>query len=137
MTNTRISDPEIFERRYPVILREFSVREGSGGKGMHDGGNGVIRDVEFTEPIQASMLSERRVFRPFGLAGGGDAQCGQNLWMKLPRQEDGDLAEGTGAKQYRAINLGGKTTVSLGSSGMVNGAEARASRSRWVKEIVS
>lgn len=114
MTNTRITDPEIFERRYPLILREFSIREGSGGKGMHDGGNGVIRDVEFTEPIQASMLSERRVFRPFGLNGGGDAQCGQNVWMKLPREADGDLIEGKDPNAYRAINLGGKTTVDGG-----------------------
>ena len=112
MTNTRITDPEIFERRYPLILREFSIRKGSGGKGMHDGGDGVIRDVEFTEPIQASMLSERRVFRPFGLNGGGDAHCGQNIWMKLPRAADGDLLEGKDPKAYRAINLGSKTTVS-------------------------
>lgn len=111
MTNTRITDPEIFERRYPLLLREFSIREGSGGKGMHDGGNGVVRDVEFTEPIQASILSERRVFKPFGLNGGGDAQCGQNIWMKLPRQADGDLSEGRDPKAYRIINLGGKNTV--------------------------
>jgi len=107
-------DPEIFERRYPVILREFSIRQGSGGKGMHDGGNGVIRDVEFCEPIQCSMLSERRAFRPFGLAGGGDAQCGQNVWMKLPREEDGDLIEGKDPKSYRAINLGAKATIKMG-----------------------
>ena len=75
-----------------------------------------MRDIQFTEPIQCSILSERRVFRPFGLHGGGDAQCGQNVWMKLPREEDGDLAEGRDGKEYRAINLGGKTTVKMGSN---------------------
>jgi 5-oxoprolinase (ATP-hydrolysing) len=75
-----------------------------------------VRDIQFTEPIQCSILSERRVFRPFGLDGGGDAQCGQNVWMKLPREEDGDLAEGRDGKEYRAINLGGKTTVKMGSN---------------------
>lgn len=59
MTNTRITDPEIMERRYPVILREFSLREGSGGEGEFRGGNGVVRDVEFTIPgVQVSILSE-------------------------------------------------------------------------------
>lgn len=58
MTNTRITDPEIFERRYPVLLHEFSIREGSGGAGMYRGGDGVVRDIEFLVPIQASILSE-------------------------------------------------------------------------------
>jgi N-methylhydantoinase B/oxoprolinase/acetone carboxylase alpha subunit len=134
MTNTKITDPETFERRYPVILHEFSIREGSGGKGRFNGessgtlpytltcaesfswigGNGVIRDVEFVEPIQCSILSERRVYRPFGLSGGGDAQCGKNVWMKLPRKEDGDLIDGKDPKAYRSINVSGKQTVRLG-----------------------
>lgn len=114
MTNTRISDPEIFERRYPVILREFSIRAGSGGKGMHDGGNGVVRDIEVTEPLQCSILSERRVYRPYGLEGGGDAQCGLNIWKKLPREKDGDLVEGRDPKSYRSINVGAKSTMFLG-----------------------
>lgn len=60
MTNTRITDPEVFERRYPVLLREFSLREGSGGEGLYRGGDGVIRDIELLEPIQCSILSEVR-----------------------------------------------------------------------------
>ena len=82
MTNTRITDAEIFERRYPVLLREFSVRAGSGGAGQHRGGDGVVRDIEFRIPLQVSILSERRVYRPYGLAGGEDAQCGLNLWVR-------------------------------------------------------
>lgn len=58
MTNTRITDPEVLERRYPVLLHEFSIRDGSGGEGLYHGGDGVVRDIEFLEPIQASILSE-------------------------------------------------------------------------------
>ena len=72
-----------------------------------------MRDIEVTEPLQCSILSERRVFRPFGLEGGGDAQCGRNIWMKLPRKEDGDLIEGRDPKAFRMINLGGKNTVCI------------------------
>ena len=60
MTNTRITDPEILERRYPLLLREFSVRRGSGGKGRYRGGDGLIREVEFLEPLNMAILSERR-----------------------------------------------------------------------------
>lgn len=86
MTNTRITDSEVFERRYPIVLREFSIREGSGGRGRHRGGDGVIRDIEFRIPVQVSILSERRVYRPYGLAGGEDAECGLNLWARKVRK---------------------------------------------------
>jgi 5-oxoprolinase (ATP-hydrolysing) len=66
MTNTRITDPEIMERRYPVILREFSLRPNSGGRGEYSGGDGVVREIEFLESLQVSILSERRVFQPYG-----------------------------------------------------------------------
>jgi 5-oxoprolinase (ATP-hydrolysing) len=82
MTNTRITDSEVFERRYPVLLREFSLREGSAGQGMHVGGEGVIRDIEFRIPVQVSILSERRVYHPYGMEGGGDAACGLNIWVR-------------------------------------------------------
>lgn len=102
MTNTRITDAEVFERRYPVLLREFSIRKGSGGKGAHPGGDGVVRDIEFRTPVQVSILSERRVYHPYGMAGGEDAECGQNLWIrKLPTGE------------IRTINLGGKNTAAM------------------------
>ncbi|KAI6500902.1 hypothetical protein MCOR13_005845 [Pyricularia oryzae] len=82
MTNTRITDSEIFERRYPVLLREFSIRPDSGGAGQHRGGDGVIRDIEFRIPLQVSILSERRVYKPYGMAGGESAACGLNLWVR-------------------------------------------------------
>ncbi|KAI0156841.1 hydantoinase B/oxoprolinase [Xylariaceae sp. FL1272] len=88
MTNTRITDSEVFERRYPVLLREFSIREGSGGRGQHNGGDGVVRDIEFRIPVQVSILSERRVYHPYGLAGGEDAACGLNVWVRRVAKSD-------------------------------------------------
>ena len=73
MTNTRITDPEILERVYPVILRRFNLRDGSGGKGKYIGGNGVIREVQFLENMNVSILSERRIYAPWGLFGGENA----------------------------------------------------------------
>lgn len=117
MTNTRITDPEIFERRYPVYLRQFGIREGSGGAGHFRGGNGVIRDIEFLEPsIHVSILSERRVYQPYGLCGGEPAASGLNLWIKQRREEDGDLVKPNdeGFVSPRVINLGGKSTAIFG-----------------------
>ena len=117
MTNTRITDPEIFERRYPVYLRQFGLRPGSGGRGHFVGGDGVIRDIEFLEPrIQVSILSERRVHRPYGLQGGEPGSSGLNLWIKQRREEDGDLLEPDrdGHLPPRVINLGGKATALFG-----------------------
>lgn len=111
MTNTRITDSEVFERRYPVLLHEFSIREGSGGLGRHKGGDGVIRDIEFRIPIQASILSERRVYRPYGLHGGEDGQCGLNLWIRKTRKAQ---VEGHGEElEERRINMGAKNTASM------------------------
>ncbi|KAJ3071522.1 hypothetical protein HDU98_005187 [Podochytrium sp. JEL0797] len=82
MTNTRITDPEILERRYPVLLRRFGLREGSGGEGKWKGGDGVVREIEFLETLNVSMLSERRVFQPYGLEGGEPGQSGMNLLIR-------------------------------------------------------
>ncbi|KAI9183555.1 hypothetical protein H9P43_004473 [Blastocladiella emersonii ATCC 22665] len=102
MTNTRITDPEILERRYPVVLRQFSLRKGSGGAGKWRGGDGVVRELEFTVPLQVSVLTERRVHSPYGLAGGHSGEPGRNLLIK---------GGGDGGK--RTINLGGKCTVKV------------------------
>lgn len=111
MTNTRITDAEVFERRYPVLLREFGLRHGSAGKGQHRGGEGVIRDIEFRIPVQVSILSERRVYHPYGLAGGEDAACGMNLWVRhVQKGGRGDVAD---EWEDRYINLGGKNTASM------------------------
>jgi 5-oxoprolinase (ATP-hydrolysing) len=78
MTNTRLTDPEILESRYPVVLREFSIRHGSGGTGIHPGGDGMIRDVEFREPVTVSLLTSRRAVQPYGLEGGSPGETGLN-----------------------------------------------------------
>lgn len=100
MTNTRITDPESLERRYPVVLHRFCLRTGSGGGGAFRGGEGVIRDVGFRVPMSASILSERRSFAPYGMKGGGEGGRGRNTWV----QRDG-----------RRINIGGKNSIMVGA----------------------
>ena len=81
MTNTRLTDPEILETRYPVILREFSVRHRSGGAGLHHGGDGIVREVEFLKPLTVSLLTNRRLNPPYGVHGGEPGKQGVNLWI--------------------------------------------------------
>jgi len=76
MTNTRITDPEVLEHRYPVRLERFAVRRGSGGAGAHPGGDGAVRELVFLEPMQLSVLTQHRIERPYGAAGGGPGEPG-------------------------------------------------------------
>ncbi|HEY5339138.1 MAG TPA: hydantoinase B/oxoprolinase family protein, partial [Rhizomicrobium sp.] len=76
MTNSRLTDPEILEARYPVLLEQFSIRKHSGGTGRHHGGDGVLRRIRFREAMTAAILSSRRKTSPFGLEGGENAQSG-------------------------------------------------------------
>jgi 5-oxoprolinase (ATP-hydrolysing) len=85
MTNTRLTDPEVLEQRFPVLLREFSLRKGSGGNGRHRGGDGLVRTVEFREAMTAAILSNHRRIAPFGLAGGEPAQTGRNIVLRRGR----------------------------------------------------
>ena len=78
MTNSRLTDPEVLETRYPVRLEEFSVRHGSGGAGAYRGGDGAVRRVRFLQPMRANILSDHRRTAPFGLAGGQDGATGIN-----------------------------------------------------------
>uniref|UniRef100_A0A671WKM9 5-oxoprolinase, ATP-hydrolysing n=1 Tax=Sparus aurata TaxID=8175 RepID=A0A671WKM9_SPAAU len=98
MTNTRITDPEILEKRYPVVLEQFSLRPGSGGAGRYCGGDGVKRKLMFRSKVVLSVLTERRSTRPYGLHGGEDGAAGLNLLHR---------ADG------RILNLGAKTSVSI------------------------
>ena len=70
MTNSRLTDPEILEARFPVLLREFSIRRGSGGKGHYTGGNGSVRRIEFRAPLSGALLANHRRIAPFGVDGG-------------------------------------------------------------------
>jgi 5-oxoprolinase (ATP-hydrolysing) len=85
MTNSRLTDPEVLEWRYPVLVRRFAVRTDSGGTGKHNGGNGVVREIEFREPMEAGILSTRRRTPPFGVKGGNDGKQGRNA----VRRKDG------------------------------------------------
>jgi 5-oxoprolinase (ATP-hydrolysing) len=81
MTNSRLTDPEILETRLPVRLESFAIRRGSGGAGLHHGGDGVERRVTFLEAMRANMLANRRRIAPQGICGGGDALAGRN-WVE-------------------------------------------------------
>jgi 5-oxoprolinase (ATP-hydrolysing) len=111
-TNTRITDPEILERRYPVLLRRFSLRPGSGGAGMHHGGNGVIREIEPLRPLVMSILSERRTLSPYGLEGGEPGKTGRNLLIR-----EGGIALNIGAKRSGVIKLGERLVIETPGGG--------------------
>ncbi|KAG9311447.1 Hydantoinase B/oxoprolinase [Chiua virens] len=113
ITNTRIGDVEILERRYPVLMHQFGLRPGSGGNGEWHGGDGVIREFEVTHPLQVSILSERRTRAPYGVDGGEDGLMGRNTWIKQRREQDKDVVadEDQGP---RHVNIGGKATVLMG-----------------------
>ena len=76
MTNSRLTDPEILEARFPVLLREFSIRHGSGGAGRYVGGNGSVRRIEFRAPLSGALLANHRRIAPFGLEGGANGEVG-------------------------------------------------------------
>ncbi len=78
MTNSRLTDPEVLETRFPVLVEQFSVRRGSGGAGAHRGGDGAVRRVRFRAPMTAAMLANRRATAPFGLNGGENGKSGAN-----------------------------------------------------------
>jgi 5-oxoprolinase (ATP-hydrolysing) len=78
MTNSRLTDPEVLEWRFPVLLEQFAIRTGSGGQGQYAGGNGVIRRIRFRTPMTVTILSNHRVIPPFGLAGGQPGALGHN-----------------------------------------------------------
>jgi 5-oxoprolinase (ATP-hydrolysing) len=89
MTNSRLTDPEVLEWRYPVVLETFHIRRGSGGEGAHRGGDGVVRRIRFGEPMQVNVLSSRRVERPYGVDGGSPGAAGHNRVIR----RDGSVVE--------------------------------------------
>jgi 5-oxoprolinase (ATP-hydrolysing) len=91
MTNSRLTDPEVLEWRYPVLLESHRINRGSGGAGAHPGGDGTIRRVRFLEAMGAALLSNHRLVAPFGLAGGGPGACGRQ-WIERKRGKIETLA---------------------------------------------
>jgi 5-oxoprolinase (ATP-hydrolysing) len=92
MTNTRLTDVEVIERRYPVRVEEFSIRRESGGSGRHRGGDGIVRRIRFLRPLHVSLLTQRRgPYAPFGLAGGESGQLGSNSLLRARTDESVDI----------------------------------------------
>ncbi|MGR8948997.1 MAG: hydantoinase B/oxoprolinase family protein [Gammaproteobacteria bacterium] len=87
MTNSRLTDPEVLEHRFPVRLVNFAIRPDSGGAGEHRGGNGVLREIEFLQAMEVSLLSDRRVVPPYGLAGGEPGLTGRNRCIRAGGDE--------------------------------------------------
>jgi 5-oxoprolinase (ATP-hydrolysing) len=90
MTNTRLTDPEILEARYPVLLEEFSIRRGSGGRGRWQAGDGIYRRIQFLEDMECAILSDHRRVRPFGMHGGEPGELGRN-WVEYADGRSKDL----------------------------------------------
>ncbi|KAL4882942.1 Hydantoinase B/oxoprolinase-domain-containing protein [Aspergillus karnatakaensis] len=107
MTNTRITDPESLEKRYPVILREFAIRPNTGGKGRFNGGDGVVRDIECRAPLSFSVITERRSVQPYGMEGGEGGERGANYWVRRVEREDGSGVD------WRWVNMGSKNMVRM------------------------
>ena len=100
MTNTRNTPVEALERAYPLRVRRYALRRGSGGAGAHEGGEGIERDLEVLADATLSLITERRVTPPWGLAGGGPGEVGENWLLR-------------GGDEARAERLADKCTVSL------------------------
>ena len=88
MSNTSITDPEILERRYPVRVREFSLRRGSGGAGRWRGGDGLVREIEFLADMTVSLLTQRRERAPRGLQGGKNGLPGRQFLIRTDGSEE-------------------------------------------------
>ncbi len=88
MTNSRLTDPEVLEWRYPIRVEHFGLRPGSGGAGRYRGGDGVVRKIRFLQPMQAAILSNRRRHAPFGLAGGEPGKPGRNTVLRADGSQE-------------------------------------------------
>jgi 5-oxoprolinase (ATP-hydrolysing) len=106
MTNSRLTDPEVLETRYPVVLEDFHIRRGSGGKGQWNAGDGTERTVRFRESMDLAILSGHRRVPPFGLAGGGPGELGRNS----VRRADGRVEVLQGCDQIK-VGPGDAVTI--------------------------
>jgi len=121
MTNTRLTDPEVLEFRYPVVLEDFHIRKGSGGKGRWHAGDGVRRTIRFLEKMQCTILSGHRRVPPFGLAGGEPGQVGEN-WV---RRKDGRMERLQGCDET-VIDAGEAIIIQTPTAGGYGKADDRS-----------
>jgi len=112
MTNTRLTDPEVLEWRYPVLLESFGIRHGSGGAGRYKGGDGTLRRIRFLEGMEVIILSNHRIIAPYGVSGGSPGQCGRN-WVE---RTDGSRDEMT-AMDKRSVAPGDVFVLQTPSGG--------------------
>jgi len=105
MTNSRLTDPEILETRFPVVLEEFSIRRGSGGAGRHRAGDGTRRTIRFLESMECAILSGHRRVPPFGTAGGAPGELGQNLVRRRGQVEPLPGCASTGLEPGDAVTI--------------------------------
>lgn len=119
MTNSRLTDPEILEARFPVLLREFSIRRGSGGAGRYAGGNGSVRRIEFRAPLSGALLANHRRIAPFGLDGGAPGEVGKG---RLLRATGG--TEDIGATASFTVEAGDVLTILTPGGGGFGGTSA-------------
>ena len=129
MTNSRLTDPEILETRFPVLLEEFAIRRGSGGNGAHKGGDGVVRRLRFLTPMRAGILSNRRIVPPFGLTGGEPGALGRNSIARadghtetLPATASVDMSAGD-CFIIETPGGGGYGVVGQGADGPIKGQD--------------
>ena len=106
MTNSRLTDPEILETRFPVVLEDFHIREGSGGKGKWHAGDGTSRTIRFRRSMECAILASHRRVRPFGIAGGEPGEVGRTYVRRL----DGRIDELNGCDQT-VLEAGEAVTV--------------------------
>jgi 5-oxoprolinase (ATP-hydrolysing) len=121
MTNTRLTDPEILELRYPVRIERFAVRWGSGGRGRFKGGAGVVRELRFLRALDVSVLAQHRVERPFGMAGGEPGAAGRQFLIRC----DGRREELPGSAACR-VEPGDRLVIETPGGGGFGPAEAPA-----------
>jgi 5-oxoprolinase (ATP-hydrolysing) len=115
MTNTRITDPEILELRYPVRVEEFSIRKASGGPGTYSGGNGAVRKIRFLEPMTATIVASRRTVAPFGLHGAAPGARGEQYIERA----DGTVEHLPGSAQAQ-LNAGDAFVIKTPGGGGFN-----------------
>lgn len=116
MTNSRLTDPEVLEYRFPVRLNHFEIRQGSGGDGKYVGGNGVKREMTFLESMEVSLLSERRRIPPYGAAGGEPGKTGRNIYIKAT-QASGITEQELGGTAYLKVTAGDRLVIETPGGG--------------------
>jgi 5-oxoprolinase (ATP-hydrolysing) len=112
MTNTRITDPEVLEHRYPVRLNKFEIRKNSGGQGKWKGGNGAVREIQFNEKMEVNILSQHRIETPFGAKGASAGKKGEQSHTS----NEGKITQLKGMAQL-TVKAGEKITIKTPGGG--------------------